>query len=108
MANIARFDPERNVWVKEIPGGQYYTLQKVAEILGVGGPSAYQAVKRGTLRAYRSPATGGIVVTHDDLIAYIQKRQAGPVTTSNGTKLSLQPLDLGAADAEDILSALEV
>jgi len=107
MANIARYDSERNEWVKTVPGSKFYSLQKVAEILGVGGPSVYQAIKRGTLRAFKNPATGSIVVTHDDLMAYIQKRQAGAAAIPNGTSLTLEPLDLGGEAADDILSMLQ-
>lgn len=75
--HAASFDVKTKIWTQKIAYQQYYSVQTVCTILGVGSPSIYSALHRGTLKGYR---VGGVAhVKHEDLMAYIARRNAIPM-----------------------------
>jgi excisionase family DNA binding protein len=72
--DAGRFDSEAGKWSIEVPEQEYYTVQDVSRILGVGAPSVYNYIRRGSLPAYK--VGGSTKVKHEDLMQYIEVRQS--------------------------------
>lgn len=72
----ADWDEAQGEWIHHIPSQEYYSVQEVSTILDTGGPSVRNSIKRGTIKAYK--VNGVVKVQHDDLLAYIARRQAIP------------------------------
>lgn len=70
--NPGTYDEEAKHWVCTVPGQEWYSVQDVSIILGIGGPSVYNAIQRGSLVAYK--VGGSTKVKHEDLQAYISRR----------------------------------
>lgn len=73
----ATLNEELGQWEAVIPVKEYYTVQDVMGILGVGGPSVYGAIKRGTMAGvYVNDVKH---VRHTALLTYMSRRSSAPV-----------------------------
>lgn len=94
----ASFDESKGIWTQTVPQMQYYSVQDVCTILDVGGPAVYQSVSRGTLPGYR--VNGVVSIKHEDLVAYIDRRQTGEVIQSGALTIErIEPKDKDGAAA---------
>lgn len=98
---VAILNEERQVWEQNIPMKEWYTIQDVCVILDVGGPSAYGAIKRGTMKGHR--VNGVVHVSHANLLAYISRRTASP--TFDPSQLDIQEI-LPADEAEQVAAKM--
>jgi excisionase family DNA binding protein len=71
--DAARLNEKKKVWIREDPVKEYYSVQETSQILGVGAPSVYSSIKRGSMPGYK--VGGKTMVKHEDLVAYIAQRQ---------------------------------
>lgn len=78
----ATFDEQEQVWTQTVAYKEWYSVREVCVLLQTGGPSVYGAIRRGTLKAYK--VNGFTRVKHEDLVAYIIRRQAGATTVMQG------------------------
>jgi len=68
----ATYDAATGEWIQRVQQRKFYPIQTVAMLLGVGAPSVYSSVKRGTLPAVRIGTT--VHIAHDELLKYIETR----------------------------------
>jgi len=106
MMNAATYNEETKVWTATIAYQEWYSVQDVGQILGVGGPTVYSAIKRGSCVAYKVSRT--TKVKHDDLVAYIAKRMssAAATTTADATIAKIIPVVESQDKAKRLASAI--
>jgi excisionase family DNA binding protein len=98
--HAAQYDKKTKIWTQKVAYQQYYSVQTVCTILGVGSPSIYSAIHRGTLKAYR---VGGVAhVKHEDLMQYLARRSAIPMVDRTNIEAIL-PRPKRAATVVDIV-----
>ena len=78
--NAATYNEEKKVWEATVAAAEWYSVQEIGQILGVGGPTVYSAVKRGSLVAYK--VGGTTKAKHDDLLNYIARRKSATIATA--------------------------
>lgn len=77
MSKASYCNQDEKQWESIKPFKPWYTIQEVANIMGVGGPNVYGAIGRGTLPGYMVNSVK--MVKHDDLIAYMARKGDAPV-----------------------------
>jgi excisionase family DNA binding protein len=98
MSNWSVLNKEENVWTNSYPVREYYTVQEVAMVTGMGTTSIYSSIKRGTMKAYR--VNGVVHVKHEDLIAYRDNK--GSTEAYSIDDLVIEEYDPAAEAAEDM------
>ena len=104
--NAGTYDAEKGSWLMYLPAREWYSVQETSQILGVGGPTVYSAIRRGSLVAYK--VGGSTKVKHDDLVNYIARRMSNAVatTTADEAIARIIPSEVSSKKADKMAGAI--